>query len=65
MLNAGKIIIHNQFDQNRIYLAIEQELNKTFSLELGYLNSYQQRSNGYQFYDRNIMRFTLYHKIKL
>jgi Protein of unknown function (DUF2490) len=65
MLNAGKNIIYNQFDQNRIYVGFEQGLNKNFSAELGYLYWYQQRSSGYQFFDRDIVRLTIYHKIKL
>ncbi|MGK2862663.1 MAG: DUF2490 domain-containing protein [Chitinophagaceae bacterium] len=65
MVNAGKNIVYNHFDQNRIYLALEQGLNKNFSVELGYLHLYQQRATGYQFFDREIIRLTIYHKIKL
>ena len=65
MLNAGKNIVYNQFDQNRVYLAVEQVFNKNFSFELGYMNWYQQRALGYQFFKRDIFRLTLYHKIKL
>jgi Protein of unknown function (DUF2490) len=65
MVNAGGNILYNQFDQNRLYFAVEQVFNKKISLELGYLKWYQQRSSGYQFFDRDILRLTLYHKIKL
>lgn len=65
MINSGKNIINNQFDQNRIYFAVEQGINKNFSVELGYLKWYQQRASGYQFFDRDILRLTIYHKIKL
>jgi Protein of unknown function (DUF2490) len=65
MVNAGKAIVYNYFDQNRSYIAFEQELNKSFSVELGYLKSFHQRSTGYQFYNRDTLRFTLHHKIKL
>ncbi len=65
MLNLGKRIVYNHFDQNRFYIAVEQEFNKNFSVELGYLKLFQQRSSGYQFYDRDILRFTLHHKMQL
>jgi hypothetical protein len=65
IVNAGKNIVYNHFDQNRIYVGIEQGINKTISAELGYLHWYQQRASGNQFFDRDIIRFTLNHKIKL
>lgn len=64
MINAGKNILLNKFDQNRIYIGIERELSKKVSVELGYMNWYQQTSLGYLFYNRNIVRLTLYHRIK-
>jgi hypothetical protein len=65
MLNAGKNILYNQFDQNRLYVGLEQGLNKNFSVELGYLYWYQQRASGNQFFDRDIVRLTVFHKVKL
>ena len=65
MFNAGKQIIYNQFDQNRIYAGLEQGLIKNISAEIGYIYWYQQRATGNQFFDRNIIRFTLLHKIDL
>jgi hypothetical protein len=65
MINVGKAIVYNQFDQNRIYVGIEQGLGKGISAEIGYLYWYQQRASGNQFFERDIIRFTLNHKIKL
>ncbi|OOG76941.1 DUF2490 domain-containing protein [Flavobacterium sp. A45] len=65
MINAGESIVHNTFDQNRIYAAIQYGINKNIALELGYLNSFQQRASGVDYFDRDIIRFTLFHKIKL
>jgi hypothetical protein len=65
MINAGKNIVYNHFDQNRIYAGVEQGLSKNFSVELGYMYWYQQRASGYQFFDRDIIRLTFYHKIKI
>ena len=65
MVNAGKNIVYNQFDQNRLYVGVEMGFGKNISTEVGYLHWYQQRSSGNQFFDRDIIRLTLYHKIKL
>ena len=65
MINGGESVVYNQFDQNRFYAALEQEINKNVSIELSYINWYQQRSAGNQFFDRDIVRLTLYHKINL
>jgi hypothetical protein len=65
MINAGENTKKNTFDQNRVYIALEKEINKNFSVELGYLYWYQKRMSGYQFFDRDIIRFTIYHKMKL
>lgn len=65
MVNFGGEILYNHFDQNRVYVAIEKGLSKNFSLEVGYLHWYQQRASGKDFFDRNILRITVLHKIKL
>ncbi|TRX38836.1 DUF2490 domain-containing protein [Flavobacterium sp. ZT3R18] len=63
MINAGESIIKNTFDQNRIYAALQYGVNKNIALELGYLKSFQQRASGVDYFDRDIIRFTFFHKI--
>jgi hypothetical protein len=65
MFNFGKKIIKNTFDQNRIYAAINYGLNGNLAFELGYLNSFQRRSNGIYYFNRDIIRFSIFHKIKI
>ncbi len=65
MFNAGKSIIKNTFDQNRIYAALQYGINPNIALELGYLNSYQRRASGVDYFNRDIIRFSIYHKLKL
>jgi len=65
MINAGKNITYNQFDQNRIYIAIQQDFNKNIALELGYLKIYQQKAVGNQFLNRDIFRLSLYHRLRI
>lgn len=65
MINGGKNIVKNTFDQNRIYAALHYGVNKKIALELGYLKSFQQRASGVDYFNRDIIRFTLFHKINL
>jgi hypothetical protein len=65
MFNAGKNIIYNVFDQNRIYAGVEQRFSKSFSGEVGYLHWFQQTAIGNRFFSRDIIRFTLFHNINV
>lgn len=65
MINGGENVVKNTFDQNRIYGAFQYGVNKNIALELGYLNSFQQRASGVDYFDRDIIRLTFYHKISL
>lgn len=64
MVNAGKTIVFNYFDQNRILLSFEKGIHKNFSAELGFIHWYQQRPSGKDFFSRNIFRLTLQHKLQ-
>lgn len=63
MFNLGRKIIKNTFDQNRIYLAVNYKLNNLYAVELGYMNWFQQLKSGIDFYNRDILRFSLFHII--
>lgn len=63
MLNFGHSIVRNFFDQNRFYVALNYGISKSIQVELGYINWFQERSSGDQYYDRDIARFTFYHSV--
>jgi hypothetical protein len=63
--NAGSNIVRNAFDQNRLYAGFQYQVHKSLAVELGYMRWIQQRSSGYQYYDRDIIRLAIHHKIKL
>lgn len=65
MFNAGKKNVKNTFDQNRIYLALNYKLNDSYGVEMGYMNWFQQQKSGTDFYNRDILRFSLFHTIDL
>lgn len=64
MFNFGKKIIKNTFDQNRIYAAMHYVWNTNLAFELGYLNSFQRRASGIDYFNRDIVRFSIFHKTK-
>lgn len=63
-INAGNKIVTNVFDQNRIYAGFNLDVLKNLSVEVGYLNWFQQKPDGH-FFNRDILRFTVFHKINL
>ena len=63
MINAGSKIVQNTFDQNRIYFALNYKISNKFSVETGYLNSFQQQPTGDDFFNRNILRLTIFQNI--
>jgi hypothetical protein len=65
MINTGQHVVENTFDQNRIFAALQYGINKNITFELGYLKSFQQRANGVDYFDRDIIRFTFFHKMSL
>ncbi len=65
MVNAGKNIVSNMFDQNRLYLGFNYQPINNLSFEFGYMNLFQEKSSGTQFNQGNIIRFSVFQKIKL
>jgi hypothetical protein len=63
-INAGKSIQRNIFDQNRIGFSVRYNFSKIAGLELGYINWFQQRPSGIDFFNRQILRCTLHHNIE-
>jgi hypothetical protein len=65
MLNFGNKIKYNLFDQNRVYITLQYAPIKAIAFEIGYLNSFQQRPSGYNYFNRNILRFAIINNIEL
>ncbi|WP_158638294.1 DUF2490 domain-containing protein [Panacibacter ginsenosidivorans] len=65
IINAGRHIINNMFDQNRIFVSLNYQPVNNVSVELGYMNAFQERSSGNQYYNANIYRLSVFHKIRL
>ena len=65
LINAGSNIVNNLFDQNRLYAGISWDWSPDVTFDVGYLHWFQQRPSGDDYFNRNILRFTLFHKINL
>ena len=50
----------DDFDQNRIYGAVEYRFRKDLSLEMGYMKVLQKRANNKGYFDRDNLRVTVY-----
>ena len=60
LIQFGKDIIYNTFDQNRFFVGIKQTINPKLSFDFGYMNVYQQKSNGYQYDMNHTLRLFFY-----
>ena len=65
MINAGNIITYNYFDQNRLYIGFNYEVNKKLSLQLQYMHVWQLGSNGNTLNSNEVIRFNIYQTINL
>jgi hypothetical protein len=65
MINAGKNAVYNSFDQNRVYVGLQYGISSDVAVELGYMNSFQQRATGIDYFDRNIIRLSIYHQLRI
>ena len=60
-IQQGKEVVYNTFDQNRAFIGIKQNLSKTLSFDLGYMEVVQQKSTGYQYDQNNTFRWFFYY----
>ena len=62
MLQFGKHILYNTFDQNRLFAGIKQKINKQLSFDIGYMHVVQQKLSGYQYSRNKTIRCYFYWK---
>ena len=61
LVQFGKDIVYNTFDQNRLFIGIKQKISKSLAYDFGYMDVYQQRTNGYSYIQSNTLRLFLYY----
>jgi hypothetical protein len=60
LIQFGKDLVYNTFDQNRFFVGIKQTINPKLSFDFGYMNVYQQKITGYQYDMNHTLRLFFY-----
>ncbi|MGZ3862841.1 MAG: DUF2490 domain-containing protein [Bacteroidia bacterium] len=63
MINTGKSIKYNYFDQNRTSVGISYKATQSFTFQVILMHIWQQQSNGYTVENDKVLRFNIYHTI--
>lgn len=61
LLQFGKEIVYNTFDQNRLFWGIREQLSPALSFDLGYMRVYQQKRSGYEYDLNHTFRLFVYY----
>lgn len=64
-INLGKEIILNTFDQNRFFIGLAYQTNKTDNLQFGYMNLFQQQAAGNIYRSLHTARIFYFHNLDL
>lgn len=62
-INAGKNIVNNYFDQNRLFAGLGYQFTAALNAHLGYLYVFQQLPQGNRYVHINAMRLFVSHNI--
>jgi hypothetical protein len=62
MIQFGKEIVYNTFDQNRFFIGIKQSISPKLSFDFGYMNVYQEKRSGYQYDMNHTLRLFFYYR---
>jgi len=61
LVQFGKNIVYNAFDQNRLFIGLKIPVRRDLSFDFGYMNVLQQKSTGYKFDSNNVLRLFIYY----
>lgn len=61
MLNFGKTIVFNHFDQNRLFAGLVYPFSKHTNVQAGYMNLYLQQASGNAFRNVHTVRLFFFH----
>ena len=62
LLQFGKEIVYNTFDQNWFFVGIKQSITPKLSFDFGYMNVYQEKKSGYQYNMNHTLRLFFYYR---
>jgi hypothetical protein len=61
LVQFGKDVVYNTFDQNRLFIGMNKKINPRLSFDFGYMNVYQQKITGYQYDMNHTIRLFFYY----
>lgn len=61
MIQFGKDVVYNTFEQNRTFIGVKQNIGKNFSVDFGYMFVFQQKSSGYEYDANHTLRLFFYY----
>lgn len=61
MVQFGKEVGLNTFDQNRLFIGLKIPIKSDLSFDIGYMNILQQKPSGYQYDLSNVFRLFFYY----
>ncbi len=64
-VNFGKRIVYNTFDQNRFFAGLGYQFDAHKSVQLGYMNIFQQEASGTDYLSTHAIRLFFFHSIDL
>ena len=64
LVQFGKDVLYNTFDQNRIFIGIKQKITNNLSFDAGYMQVFQQKSTGINYMQSNTARLFFYYTVK-
>jgi hypothetical protein len=65
LINAGKEIVYNYFDQNRFFVGLNYHLNAQNNIQVGYMNVFQQLAAGNVYKSIHAARLFYFHNLDL
>ena len=65
LINFGKEIIYNTFDQNRFFIGFFYQPNKFDNIQMGYMNIFQQLAAGNQYRSLHVAKIIYSHNLDL
>ncbi len=63
LLQFGKEIVYNTFDQNRLFIGIKQKISNSLGFDAGYMHVFQQKSNGNSYNQNDTYRLFFYYNL--
>ncbi len=64
-INAGKEIVNNYFDQNRLFLGLGFQFSTHLNAHLGYMNVFQQLPEGNKYVKTDAIRLFVFYNLDL